>query len=197
MATRKTTKKTVENKETVATKEAVAPEKNIFQKMAGIRSTRVTEVETVVGTVSVRDRISVGEMSSLVNTIVAMCIDDRTGDVRWELVEFVTKLLVVATYCGLDVPEIDDGYNSVMGEGGLYHAVEANIDMHQLNGVWHAVDEKLRARQEMNVATGVARLNELLDAVQGLMDEVGKMSEGFDGEQAMIALDKLSNGVLK
>lgn len=212
MATTKKTTETTEKKTTTrkrTTKKAVAAqsdnivelkkpeetvkERSVFELMAEKFPVKETEVETPVGMIKVKNRISLNDMVVLVNLIVDMCTDAQTGMVKWEIYDYVTKLVICSVYCGVDVPkDLEVGYNAVCGKGGLYELVEPNIDPAQLDVIWNGTADKLRAQEDLNCSVAVGRLNQFIESVSELMEAIGNISEGFDGEEAVKALGQLS-----
>lgn len=212
MATTKKTTETTEKKTTTrkrTTKKAAAvqsdnivelkkpveeaKERSVFELMAEKFPAKETEVETPVGAIKVKNRISLNDMVLLVNLIVNMCTDSQTGMVKWEIYDYVVKLVISAVYCGIDVPQdLNVGYSAVCVDGGLYELVAANIDRDQLVNIWDTAAKKLRAQEELNCSVAVGKLNQFLESVNELMQAVGSVSENFDGEEAVKALGQLS-----
>lgn len=214
MATAKKTTETVEKKTTTrkrTTKKTVAAqpdnivelkkpveevkERSVFELMAEKFPVKETEVETPVGVIKVKNRISLNDMVVLVNLIVNMCTDSQTGMVKWEIYEYVVKLVISAVYCGIDVPQdLEVGYSAVCGEGDLFALVEKYADEDQLINIWDSTREKLRAQEELNCSVAVGKLNQFLESVSELMEAIGSVSADFNGEEAAKALEQL--GVL-
>lgn len=194
---KRTTKKTVaaqsDNIVELKKPEEAVKERSVFELMAEKFPVKETEVETPVGMIKVKNRISLNDMVVLVNLIVNMCTDAQTGMVKWEIYDYVVKLVISAVYCGIDVPQdLEVGYNAVCVNGGLYELVEANIDRDQLMNIWDTAAKRLRAQEELNCSVAVGKLNQFLESVSELMEAVGSVSENFDGEEAVKALGQLS-----
>lgn len=212
MATTKKTTETIEKKTTTrkrTTKKAVAAqsdhivelkkpeeavkERSVFELMAEKFPVKETEVETPAGMIKIKNRISLNDMVVLVNLIVNMCTDAQTGMVKWEIYDYVTKLVICSVYCGIDVPkDLEIGYSAVCVDGGLYELVEANIDRDQLVNIWDTTADRLRAQEALNCSVAVGKLNQFLESVSALMETIGSISDGFDGEEAVKALGQLS-----
>ena len=188
-----TTKKTTAKKNTV--KQTVAPveEKSIFELIAESFPNTDTTVETEVGQVSVKNRIGFSEMITLINMIVDMCVNEETGEIKWEMFDYVSKMAICVSYCGLRVPKnIEIGYMSVCGTHGLYEQIKEYIDQEQLNNVIDSSLDKLRAREELNNSTALGKLQELLKNVDELMKEIADASEEYSTEDAVNAMTHLA-----
>lgn len=188
-----TARKRTANKAVEISEEKKEKTRSIFEMMSDNFPAEVVEVETPAGVIHVRERISLNDVAALVNLIVNMCTDSETGMVKWEINEFVTRLLICSVYCGIDVPEnLETGYNAVCGNGRLYDYVAHAIDLDQLNVIWDSVENRLRAQEELNCSVAVGKLNQFLESVSGLIETINSMSENFDGEEALKALGQLS-----
>ena len=178
-------------KKTVKPSEEV--KENVFELVAKGFPARTTDVDIGGTTVSVSSRLSIEDMSSVVNLIVEMCTDNATREIKWELQDYLTKLVICAAYCGIDVPgDLNVGYNATCGTDRMYDLISEYIDSEQLNNIWHSVAAKLKARQDLNTATSVQRLNEMLTRVDELMNMISVMSDGFDSDDAVKAIAQLS-----
>lgn len=186
MATKKKTVKPVEE-----VKEEV--KENIFMKVANEFQPVTTDVDIFGQTVTVRSRLSIEDMASVVNLIVEMCTDNVSREIKWELQDYLTKLVICAAYCGIDVPsDLNVGYNATCGHDRMYDLIRDYIDDEQIVNIWSSVDKKLMARQDLNTATSVQRLNEMLTRVDELMNMISVMSDGFDSDDAVKAIAQLS-----
>ena len=191
--TKKTTTKATTAKKTTAKKkvEPVA-ERSVFELMAEKFPITETEVETPVGVVKVKNRIGLNDMVFLINLIVEMCIDNTTGEVKWEFYNFASKAAICATYCGVSVPDdLEVAYAAVCGSDGMFERIKEYIDAEQLNNVLDGVEEKLDSRDAMNRSVAMSRLSEFIQHVDELMGMVSDVSEGFDGTEAIKALHNL------
>ena len=190
MATaRKTASKKNIKKETVTPVE----EKSIFEKMAEEFPAVETPVETPVGLVTVRDRINFSDMITLINMIVDMCTNEETGEIKWEMFDYVSKMAICVSYCGLRYPRnVEVGYSSVCGKSGLYEIIKEYLDPVQLNNVIDSAMDKLRAREELNNSTALGKLNELMKNVDDLMKMVAEASEEYSAEDAANAMTHLA-----
>lgn len=187
-----TTRKRAANKNIEVVEEKKEKTRSVFEMMSDNFPAGVAEVETPAGVVHVRERISLDDMVRLVNLIVATCTDNETGMVKWEIFPYVTKLLICSVYCGEDVPEnLEAGYNAVCGKGRLYSLIAPAIDPEQCNEIWDGAQERLEAQDELNCSVAVGKLNQFLESVSGLMETISSMSENFDGEEAVKALEQL------
>lgn len=185
MATKKKTAKPAEEIKEV--------KENLFELIAKGFPAGMTDVDIGGTTVSVSSRLSIEDMSAVVNLIVEMCTDNATREIKWELQDYLTKLVICAAYCGIDVPgDLNAGYNATCGTDRLYDMIKDYIDDEQLNNIWHSVAAKLKARQDLNTATSVQRLNEMLTRVDELMNMISVMSDGFDSDDAVKAIAQLS-----
>lgn len=187
-----TTKKTTAKKD--ATKKAVTPvnEKSIFELIAEESKSTEVLVETTAGQVPVRSRIGFGDMVTLINMIVDMCVDEETGEIKWEMFDYISKMAICVSYCGLRVPKsIEIGYMSVCGANGLYEQIKEYIDNEQLNNVIDSSLDKLRAREELNNSVALGKLRELLKGVDELMNMISDASEGYSSEDAVNAMTRL------
>lgn len=194
---KRTTKKTVaaQSDNIVELKKPVeeAKERSVFELMAEKFPVKEAEVETPVGVIKIKNRISLNDMVVLVNLIVNMCTDSQTGMVKWEIYDYVVKLVISAVYCGIDVPQdLEVGYNAVCGEGDLFTLVERYADEDQLIDIWDSTRAKLRAQEKLNCSVAVGKLNQFLESVSELMEAIGSVSADFNGEEAAKALEQLS-----
>lgn len=167
-------------------------EKSVYERIIEALPTNEKEIETPAGMVKVKRRIAFSDMITLVNLIVNMCTDEHTGEVKWEFYDFAVKSCVTAAYCGDAIPDnLDVVYASVCGVDGLYRSVCDAIDPDQLTNIWHIVRDKLESRDKLNQSTAVGKLNQFLESVDELMKAVGSVSENFDGNEALAALQSL------
>jgi len=167
-------------------------EPSVFEKMAALRNAGSTTVETPAGMVEVAKRISLNDMILLINLIVSMCTDQATGMVKWEIYDYITKLVICSVYCGEDVPQdLEAGYNAVCGEDGLYNHIAGAIDEEQLNNIWDSTTERLTALETLNCSTAVGKLNQFLENVQQLMEAIGEAADGFDASETEKAIGKI------
>lgn len=186
MATKKKTAKPVEE-----VKEEV--KENIFMKVANEFQPVTTDVDIFGQTVTVRSRLSIEDMASVVNLIVEMCTDNVSREIKWELCDYLTRLVICAAYCGIDVPsDLNAGYNATCGHDRMYDLIRDYIDDEQIVNIWSSVEKKLMARQDLNTATSVQRLNEMINRMDELMNMITGVSEGFDSEEAIKAIGQLS-----
>ena len=168
-------------------------EKTIFELMAEKRPAKETIVDTPAGSVSVKNRIPFSEMIMIINTVVDMCTDSDTGEVKWEMMNYALKMAVCSSYCNVAVPKnVEVAYSAVCGEDGLYEIIKEYIDADQLGNISDSIFDKLKAREDLNNSTAVGKLKELIESVDGLMKAVSDASEGFDPETVAGALGSLS-----
>ena len=166
--------------------------KSLFDVYAAKKPVSEHTIKTEAGDVTVRSRVSMADMMRIVSLCVEMCTDQTTGEVKWELYDYVTRLLICAVYCGVDVPsDIEAGYDAVYS-GGLYEEVTGYIENEQLDMIWASVRQKLMSRDALNASIAVGKLNALLESVQELMNAVGEAADGFDGAEALKALNVLN-----
>lgn len=188
-----TTKKTNAKRNTVKKIETPVAEKSVFELMAEAFPAIDTVVETPVGEVTVKDRIGFSEMITLINMIVDMCVTEETGEIKWEMFDYVSKMAICVSYCGLRVPKsIEVGYASVCGKNGLYEQIKEYIDPEQLGNILDSSLDRLRAREELNNSTALGRLNELLKNVDELMKMIADASEEYSTEDAVNAMTHLA-----
>ena len=176
MATTKktTTKKTTakaENKPALKIVEPVEVQETVFDKMARMFPVSIAHVELGDGiAVDVKNRIGFSDVISLVKSIVDACTNEEMGEVSFEIFDYVTKLFIVCSYCGLDVPEDPEpGYAAVCGADRMYELISDHIDNEQLNVIWASAREKLLARQDMFQSTALSQVKELLNKLGDLM----------------------------
>ena len=187
------TKTTTAKKTTVKKKVEPVAERSVFELMAEKFPITETEVDTPVGVVKVKNRIGLNDMVSLINLIVEMCVDNTTGEVKWEFYNFASKAAICATYCGVSVPDdLEVAYAAVCGSDGMFEHIKEYIDAEQLNNVLDGVEEKLDSRDAMNQSTAFNRLNELINHVDELMRTISSVSDEFNGEEAIDALNRLT-----
>lgn len=187
-------KRTTKPKLEVVKEEPAQQELSVFEKMAIKFPFEQHEVKIAEDiTVNVRNRIGLGEMMALVRSVVDACVDEERGEVRFELVNYVTKMSVCAVYCSEVVPENNEiGYLAVFGDGRMYEQIEGHIDQEQLSVIWHSVRESLRAKQEMFNGAAAKVTIDMLQKINELYDMFSDIADGFDGEEAIKAVKNLS-----
>lgn len=200
MATKNSLNSNGAAKKNVRKKQAEAPlvtsesdKRTIFELMAEKRQAGSVVVETPAGAISVKHRITFSDMLMIINTVVDMCTDADTGEVKWEMLNYASKMAVCSSYCGIMVPKnVEVSYSAVCGDDGLYELIKDHIDAEQLNNINNSIFAKLKAREELNNSTAVGKLKELLDNVDSLMKAVSDMSDGLDPDAVAGALSRIS-----
>ena len=188
-----TTKKTTIKKDTSKKNTAPAEDKSVFDLMEKAFPVNETMVDTSVGQINVKDRIGFGDMTTLVNTIVEMCTNDETGEIQWESFDYISKIAICMSYCGIHAPKsIEVGYAAVCGKNGLFEQIKEYLDPSQLNSIFDSTLKKLRAREELNTSTAVGKLDKFLQSVGELMKMVEDASDGYSSEEAINALNHLA-----
>ena len=167
-------------------------EPSIYEKAAERLAPKQNAVETPDGVINVRNRITFGEMTALVNSIVDMCTDDNTGEINWESFDYISKMAICVAYTGIGAPpDMEVGYSAVCGKDGLYETIKSHIDFEQRHSIIDSTIDKLRAREDLNNSTALSKLKELLDNVDGLMKMISEASDGYNPEEAMNALRQI------
>lgn len=168
--TKKTTTRTAKPKLTVVKPEAEKIE-TVFEMVAKENAGKTTEVKLEDGTViSVRNRIGFQDMLGLVKSIVDTCTNDERGEVAWEALDYASRVLVCAAFCGAEVPaDPEVGYLAVIGPDGLYEQIVGFIDGAQLGSIMASVRMKLQAKQEMYSSVAAERIKDMLNQVDDLM----------------------------
>ncbi len=186
-------KRTTKPKLEVVKEEPAQQELSVFEKMAIKFPFEQHEVKIAEDiTVNVRNRIGLGEMVSLVRNAVDTCIDEDRGEVHFELVNYVTKMLICTVYCSEIVPANNEaGYLAVSGDGHMYEQIESHIDQEQLSTIWHSVRETLRAKHEMFSSAAAKVTIDMLHRLDELYELFKGIADNFDGEEAVAAVKKL------
>lgn len=204
-ATKKTTTRKQPLKKVPAAKkvaEVVQEAKPVEQKELTVmeamaersKKATVTPVETPVGVVNVRKALGFDEMVTLVSVIVELCTDSTTGEIKWQVYDYISKLMIVSVYCNIPAPEDTEvGYAAVCGEYGLFNTIKDYIDKEQLEHIFADTRRILDARESLNESTAVAKLNDFLKNVEGLINELSGVTQNFDSKQAVEALAHLAS----
>lgn len=188
-----TRKKTVKPVEETPVVEAPKEERSLFELMAEHCAAKITDVETPVGTIHIRDKISFTEMITLVNLIVDMCIDDKTGEVKWEFYDFATASCICAVYCGIPASaDPDTNYAATCGENALLVEVLLHADTEQIHEIMQSTREKLKSRDALNHSAAAYKLNEFIDRVNELIEIIKSTTDNFSPEDTMDAIRKLT-----
>lgn len=166
--------------------------KNIASKLPALETTTITLEGEMFGglTVTVKNRLTITEMSALIADIVSTLIDAETGDYNPEYADLVEMMLQLKHYAGISIGKTDLSYAyRVLTETDLYQQVISHVDQEQLFDVGEAVANRVEFTKKLILSTAGHKAVELLTRMETLMATMESMSVDVGGDKMQLLLD--------
>lgn len=166
--------------------------KNIASKLPALETTTITLEGEMFGglTVTVKNRLTITEMSALIADIVSTLIDAETGDYNPEYADLVEMMLQLKHYAGISIGKTDLSYAyRVLTETDLYQQVISHVDQEQLFDVGEAVANRVEFTKKLILSTAGHKAVELLTRMEALMATMESMSVDVGGDKMQLLLD--------
>lgn len=166
--------------------------KNIASKLPALETTTITLEGEMFGglTVTVKNRLTITEMSALIADIVSTLIDAETGDYNPEYADLVEMMLQLKHYAGISIGKTDLSYAyRVLTETDLYQQVISHVDQEQLFDVGEAVANRVEFTKKLILSTAGHKAVELLTRMETLMTTMESMSVDVGGDKMQLLLD--------
>lgn len=166
--------------------------KNIASKLPALETTTITLEGEMFGglTVTVKNRLTITEMSALIADIVSTLIDAETGDYNPEYADLVEMMLQLKHYAGISIGKTDLPYAyRVLTETDLYQQVISHVDQEQLFDIGEAVANRVEFTKKLILSTAGHKAVELLTRMETLMTTMESMSVDVGGDKMQLLLD--------
>lgn len=144
----------------------------------------------------VRRIIGFDEFTSAVNSIVNGCFDDDTGEVSYEVVDFIERAEVIERYTDYSLPDDVDAAFSVIYETDVYEQARKNIDEGQLIRLFAAAEAKLEAKEKRANAAVEVAAQEVIAKFEELTEQMEGLFGGVTPDQVSGMFDALVDGKL-
>ena len=169
--------------------------KTIASKLDAYETTEITlDGELFEGmTLTVKDRLTLLEMSALIMDVVNTVIDMEKGEYNPEFTNLIKLMLQLKHYAGFPIGKNDLAYAyRVIYETNLYEQVMEHVDAWQVDQAMDMADERIQYMKEMIIATAGSKTMELLGKMEKLMQNVSSAADEVNGADVQTMMTSLA-----
>lgn len=125
--------------------------------------------------IHIKKRIGVADMLDFVNTVVAWCIDEDTGEYRPEWRAFSYRLEIVEKYTNLTLPKDLDKQYRILLCNDLIDMIVNSVDISQLAGIEEAIDDKISYIRQSSSSAIYKQMSDVVNAFSQMQDVANDM----------------------
>lgn len=131
--------------------------------------------------IHIKKRLGVAEMLDFINTVVAWCVDEDTGEYRpeWKLFSYDSEL--VEKYTNLTLPKDLEKRYRILLCNDLINTIIRNVDSVQLETIYYAIEDRIRYILRSTSSTVYKQMSDVVDAFSQMKDVANEM---FTNENA-------------
>lgn len=125
--------------------------------------------------IHIKKRLGVSDMLDFVNTVVAWCVDEDTGEYRPEWRTFSYNSEIVEKYTNLTLPrDLEKQYRILLCDD-LISMIVTNVDCCQLADIGEAIDAKISYILQSSSSAIYKQMSDVVNAFSQMQDVADEM----------------------
>lgn len=125
--------------------------------------------------IHIKKQIGVADMLDFVNTVVAWCIDEDTGEYRPEWRAFSYRLEIVEKYTNLTLPKDLDKQYHILLCNDLIDMIVNSVNFSQLTDIEDAIDDKISYIRQSSSSATYKQMSDVVNAFSQMQDVANEM----------------------
>lgn len=143
--------------------------------------------------ISVKRYLDMEDMMNFTYSVFNSCFSNTTGEYRPEVKDFAIRSCILEIYANIDLPDnLADRYNLIY-QSNIIPEIMPYIDQAQFNAIVLAIDSKIEARINMNIAKFENDMRKAQDALDSVLAYVKGIFDGVDNETVKQIAGAISN----
>jgi len=168
-----------------------------FETIRNILDERIAEVDSFdfYGTeITVKRMIPFDAYCTAIDRIIDSCYDSESGEYLPELRELSTRMVIMAYYTNLELPEDMNELERMMFCGELMAHIYDLINPVQLRELHQAVSKRCEIRNEANRRYFDSELYKVIDGVNAMSSEIRSFFGGISDKEMKRLAKALTSG---
>lgn len=145
--------------------------------------------------ITIKRTISLGDMLSFVNDVVASCFQDN-GEFMPEVLDFAIRSNIILKYSNVSLPDKLEHRYAILYCTDIVNFVRGYADQEQVDEIINAIHQKVDYLCNTNVRAIQSKLNELISAFDNLQSKTADVFNNISSEDVAKLASVLSSGDL-
>ena len=145
--------------------------------------------------ITIKRTISLGDMLSFVNDVVASCFQDN-GEFMPEVLDFAIRSNIILKYSNVSLPDNLEHRYAILYCTDIVNFVRGYADQEQVDEIINAIHQKVDYLCNTNVRAIQSKLNELISAFDNLQSKTADVFNNISSEDVAKLARVLSSGDL-
>lgn len=145
--------------------------------------------------ITIKRTISLGDMLSFVNDVVASCFQDN-GEFMPEVLDFAIRSNIILKYSNVSLPDNLEHRYAILYCTDIVNFVRGYADQEQVDEIINAIHQKVDYLCNTNVRAIQSKLNELISAFDNLQSKTADVFNNISSEDVAKLASVLSSGDL-
>ena len=145
--------------------------------------------------ITIKRTISLGDMLSFVNDVVASCFQDN-GEFMPEVLDFAIRSNIILKYSNVSLPDNLEHRYAILYCTDIVNFVRGHADKEQVDEIIKAIHQKVEYLCNTNVRAIQSKLNELISSFDNLQSKTADVFDNISSEDVAKLASVLASGEL-
>ena len=145
--------------------------------------------------ITIKRTISLGDMLSFVNDVVASCFQDN-GEFMPEVLDFAIRSNIILKYSNVSLPDNLEHRYAILYCTDIVNFIRGHADQEQVDEIINAIHRKVDYLCNTNVCAIQSKLNELISAFDNLQSKTADVFNNISSDDVAKLASVLSSGEL-
>lgn len=145
--------------------------------------------------ITIKRTISLGDMLSFVNDVVASCFQDN-GEFMPKVLDFAIRSNIILKYSNVSLPDNLEHRYAILYCTDIVNFIRGHADQEQVDEIINAIHRKVDYLCNTNVRAIQSKLNELISAFDNLQSKTADVFNNISSDDVAKLASILSSGEL-
>ena len=146
--------------------------------------------------ITIKRTVSLGDMLSFVNDVVASCFQDN-GEFMPEVLDFAIRSNIILKYSNVSLPDNLEHRYAILYCTDIVNFIRGHADQEQVDEIINAIHRKVDYLCNTNVRAIQSKLNELISSFDNLQSKTADVFNNISSDDVAKLASVLSSGELR